>query len=95
MALILAINPGNSHSPTLARLARELGLAWSETLLGPTFNGAPIRANSSFAVERFGILRDPARRHIEELDPAEQAAIERAVGDLHRDAERVVRSGVG
>ena len=24
MALILAINPGNSHSPTLARLAREL-----------------------------------------------------------------------
>ena len=24
MALILAVNPGNSHSPTLARLAREL-----------------------------------------------------------------------
>ena len=24
MALILAVNPGNRHSPTLARLAREL-----------------------------------------------------------------------
>jgi hypothetical protein len=24
VALILAVNPGNSHSPTLSRLAREL-----------------------------------------------------------------------
>jgi hypothetical protein len=85
---------GDTES-TMRRLARELDLGWSERLLEPTFNGWPIRANSSFAVDRFGVLQDPARRHVEELDPAEQAAIERAVGDLHRDAERLVRSSAG
>lgn len=81
--------------PTMRRLAGELGLAWSEALLAPTFNGSPIRANSSFAVEGFGVLADPARRHLEALDPAERAAVERSVGELHRDAERALQSGIG
>jgi hypothetical protein len=80
---------------TMRRLAAELGLAWSGTLLAPTFNGSPIRANSSFAVDGFGVLDAPAHRHLEALDPAEQAAIERSVGALHRDAERAVQSGIG
>jgi hypothetical protein len=80
---------------TMRRLAEELGLRWSETLLEPTFNGAPIKANSSFAVERFGILEEPARRHQGGLDPAELAAIERIVGALYRDAERTVPSAIG
>lgn len=81
--------------PTMRRLARELGLTWSATLLEPTFNGAPIRANSSFAVEEFGVLQSPTRRHLEALAPEELAAIDRAVGELHRDAERLVRSDEG
>jgi hypothetical protein len=69
--------------PTMRRLATGLGLGWSETLLMPTFNGAPIKANSSFAVDRHGVLDEPATRAAT-LDPSEAQAIERAVGQVYR-----------
>jgi hypothetical protein len=80
---------------TMRRLAGELGLSWSDRLLEPSFNGWPVQANSSFAVDRCGVLEEPARRHLEMLDPAELAAIERAVGDLYRDAENAIANEIG
>jgi hypothetical protein len=80
---------------TMRRLASQLGLSWSDRLLEPSFNGWPVQANSSFAVDRYGVLEEPARRHIETLDPAELAAVERAAGDLYRDAERMIANEIG
>jgi hypothetical protein len=51
---------------TMRVVAEALGLSWSDTLLEPTFNGRPIRANSSHRVAGHGVLRD--RTHAD-LDP--------------------------
>ena len=61
---------------TMAALAERLGIAMSPVLLTPTFNGRPIRANSSYAVEvqrkhpgRFAIIKpvDPADPEVVEV----------------------------
>jgi hypothetical protein len=55
----------------------------SPTLLVPTFNGRPIRANSSFHVERHGILADRASAYRDGLDRDTIARIEDTAGDLY------------
>jgi hypothetical protein len=59
----------------MRRLSQRLGLAWSSTLLTPTFNGMPIASNSSFTsvvgidpsvVGRGALLPEDVRRRIEE-----------------------------
>jgi Sulfotransferase family len=45
----------------MSRVAERIGITMSPELLQPTFNGRPIRANSSQAVERHGILPERAR----------------------------------
>jgi hypothetical protein len=44
-------------------LADFLRIDFIPTLITPTFNGLPIKANSSFRVERSGVLDAPLRRH--------------------------------
>jgi hypothetical protein len=62
--------------PTMRSLARDLGLAFDECLLTPTFQGMPIRANSTFRVEQHGVLDAPLRR-AQDLSPAEIDGIDR------------------
>lgn len=72
---------------TLWSLADAVGIERSEALLTPTFNGRPIRANSSFAVgTSYGILAEAARRHEDILTPAESTRIERQTRELHEAA---------
>jgi hypothetical protein len=47
---------------TMRGVAEFLGIDFLSTLLTPTFNGLPIRANSSFRTERHGVLDAPLRR---------------------------------
>lgn len=47
---------------TMRRLAEFLGIDFNDTLMTPTFNGLPTRANSSFRVERRGVLDAPLKR---------------------------------
>ena len=61
-------------------------------LLVPTFNGHPIRANSSEAVERTGILRERGSAFRDVLGEDELAAIERQAGDLYERAAALGRS---
>lgn len=68
---------------TMARLAARLGIAMRDELLQPTYNGRPIRANSSFAVDRHGVL--PERRG--EVDTATAAQVQTLAGDLYERAE--------
>jgi hypothetical protein len=68
---------------TMSRLAERVGISMSSALLVPTFNGRPIRANSSDRVERHGVLGDRADAYRETLDPATVARIEELAGGLY------------
>ena len=48
-------------------VAERLGITFSDSLLVPTFNGLPIRADSSEPVESYGILAERADAHRETL----------------------------
>jgi hypothetical protein len=71
---------------TMTLVAARVGISMSPTLLAPTFNGRPIRANSSEPVRRYGVLPDRAERWREDLDPRTVATIEEATGDLYERA---------
>jgi hypothetical protein len=68
--------------PTMRSLARDLDLTFHECLLTPTFQGMPIRANSTFQVEQHGLLDAPLRR-AKDLSAKEVEGINRTVGELY------------
>jgi hypothetical protein len=70
--------------PTMRYLTRALGLSFDECLLTPTFQGMPIRANSTFRVEQDGVLDAPLQR-AGDLTPAEIDGIEREARELHAE----------
>jgi hypothetical protein len=68
-----------------------IGIAFSAELLEPTFNGWPIRADSSEPVSSYGILADRAEAYRESLDPELVEKIDRQAAELHaRALEQVV-----
>jgi hypothetical protein len=71
----------------MRHVAERIGISMSPVLLQPTFNGRPIRANSSDAVERNGILPERTTAYRDVLDEATLARIEELAGDLY---DRVV-----
>jgi hypothetical protein len=77
---------------TMSRIAEQIGISMSPTLLVPTFNGVPIRANSSYRIERHGVLRERTHAYRETLDPAMIERIDELAGDLYEQARAV---GVG
>jgi hypothetical protein len=70
-------------NPTMRRIAERLRISMSPALLEPTFNGRPIRANSNFAVDGHGILRERTTAYRDLLDSDAVALIEEAAGDLY------------
>ena len=62
---------------TMRRLARAVGLRYGKSMMDPTFNGWPIHANSSFPVERAGLLTEPLERERELADEAGREAAKR------------------
>jgi hypothetical protein len=70
-------------------LAERLGLTMAPVLLEPTFNGRPIRADSSFAVPGYGVLRDRVEKWRELLDQASVERIDTLAGDLYERAAAV------
>jgi hypothetical protein len=69
---------------TLRRLAAWLGIEFAEELLRPTFNGLPIRANTSFDDVGTEISTRPLERAQEELDAGDAAYIDERVGWVYR-----------
>jgi Sulfotransferase family len=76
---------------TMSAVADRLGIAFSPALLEPTFNGRPIRANSSHAVGRHGVLADRVDSYRSALDSGTIARVEELVGDAY---ERAVAAAV-
>jgi Sulfotransferase family len=68
---------------TMRDLAERLGLTISPALLTPSFNGRPIRANSSYAVDQHGVLADRVDVYRRELDADTIARIDELAGDLY------------
>jgi Sulfotransferase family len=60
---------GNTER-TMRSLAGEFEIAWDPILLSPTFNGKPVRANSSFDVASTGLIAGPLKR--EAVIPAQE-----------------------
>jgi hypothetical protein len=78
--------------PTMRRIAERLGIAMSPILLEPTFNGRPIRANSNFAVDGHGILRERTTAYRDLLDADAVARIEEAAGDIYERVNAASRA---
>ena len=88
-------------SSTMRAVARELDIAFHPILLKPTFNGWPVRANSSFAVEASGVLNETLQRQ-KTLTADERTLIERRCRAMYdhtsaaslRPTEIPLRAGV-
>jgi sulfotransferase family protein len=69
---------------TMRRLAAWLGIEFRPELLRPTFNGRPIRANTSFSDVDTGVSSKPLGRARDELDAEDVDYIEQHCGALYR-----------
>ena len=76
----------------MRRVAERLGISMSPTLLVPTFNGRPVRANSSEGGLAHGIVADRAVAYRDTLDQPTTARIEELAGDLY-DRAAALASG--
>ena len=74
---------------TMRYLAERIGISMSPILLSPTFNGRPIRANSSERVERHGVLPERAESYRRSLDAETIARIDELAGDLYDRAASI------
>jgi hypothetical protein len=68
---------------TMRRVAERIGISMSPILLRPTFNGLPIRANSSEDVEAEGILPERVHAFRDALDRSTLGRIAEVVGDRY------------
>lgn len=63
-------------------VAGWLGIDFTPSLLTPTFNGFPIKANSSFKVQSYGVSKEPMERWKKILTPEEIAQIDQKTAAL-------------
>jgi hypothetical protein len=69
---------------TMSGVAAWLGIELMPSLLEPTFNGLPIKANSSFAGAKTGISSEPLARGRSELTAEDEEYILDRAGELYR-----------
>jgi hypothetical protein len=70
----------------MGELAERVGISMLPVLLVPTFNGRAIRANSSAAVERYGVLPERVGAYRDSLAGETVERIEQLAGDLYERA---------
>jgi hypothetical protein len=71
---------------TMRRVAERIGISMSPTLLTPTFNGMPVRANSSEGAAGHGVVAARVEAHRDVLDASTSARIEELGGELYERA---------
>jgi hypothetical protein len=76
-------------SGVMRKLSEWLGLEWEPILERPTFQRLDIRANSSWRVEKSGVLDAPLKRAAE-LSSQDRAVIDDAAGKLFDEARRSI-----
>jgi hypothetical protein len=73
---------------TMRGLADAIGITMAPILLEPTFNGRPIRANSSDSVQDYGVRAERTTAYRTTLQPETIEFIEEHVGDLYERVRR-------
>jgi hypothetical protein len=68
---------------TMRAVAGFLGIEFRRELFEPTFNGLPVRANSSFADPPLGVSEAPVDRHVGLLTDEELATIGERAGEAY------------
>jgi hypothetical protein len=76
---------------TMRGVADYLGIDFELCLLTPTFNGFPIKADSSYKVQGYGVIKDPVTRYKEILTPAETARIDERTSTVYAAALEIAR----
>jgi len=71
---------------TMRRIADRIGISMHPSLLTPTFNGRPIRANSMDPIDRHGIVPERVAAHGTILDAATIDRVEELADDLYEQA---------
>jgi hypothetical protein len=71
---------------TMRLIAERIGISMLPVLLVPTFNGRPIRANSSGRVQDYGVRPERSEAWREQLDAETAAQVEELAGDLYERA---------
>ena len=75
----------------LHHLTEFLNIEFDNILLTPTFNKSPIKANTSFKSDRYGIMSGTVHRH-KTLDTEEIELIDTMTGEIYREVlNRIVR----
>jgi Sulfotransferase family len=70
---------------TMRRLAGFLGIDFDPQLTTPTFNRFPVGANSSYGVDRTGVVTDPVERYKELLSEEQQTTIHGQCEELYQE----------
>ena len=68
---------------TMRQLSLSFDIEFCPSLLAPTFNGFPIKADSSFKVKKFGVNNEPLQRHRHILNDAEKKGINDKAGKIY------------
>lgn len=76
--------------PTMEYLSTWLGLEYDVILETPTFNGQPIKADSSYKVSQFGVISTPLKRREEIRKTHEGQYIESVASALYEEALQLV-----
>jgi len=69
--------------PMMRLIAERIGISMHPSLLSPTFNGRPIRADSSYPVAGYGILAGRASDYRARLEPETLDRIAALAGDVY------------
>jgi hypothetical protein len=74
----------------MRRLCDRLGIGFAPEVLTPTFNGMPVRPNSSFATKSAEVVDEPLRRHGEELSKAESDYVRERTWGLYESVLELI-----
>lgn len=74
----------------MRRVADFVGIDFLPGLLMPTFNGFPIKADSSYKVSGYGVIKDPVVRHKQLLTAEESRRIETLTQETCAEAESIL-----
>ncbi len=76
---------------TIMKVTEFLGIKWYDKLLFPTFNSMPIRANTSFEVNSYGIIKEPLKR-FKDVNTNEREYIETETVQLYKEVKKIISS---
>jgi hypothetical protein len=76
---------------TMRGLCRYLRIRFTPELLVPTFNGLPIKANSSFEVKQYSVIQEPSDRYRAVLSATEIRNIEASALDRYEQLVAMAR----